>query len=162
MFNISHLDAQIEYNVARPFTFSHRQGIAHYSHYKQSLAHPLGANFREALLHVRYQPNDKWYFIARAMYMHTGEDQDSLNWGSNILLANEDRVQDFGNEVAQGVDTKINTFGIDVSYQLKPGFFLDAFYQIRKKTSEINDRNRQDSYVGAGLRWNLGRKWQQF
>ncbi|NND33721.1 MAG: hypothetical protein HKN76_14120, partial [Saprospiraceae bacterium] len=92
----------------------------------------------------------------------TGEDKDSLNWGSNILLANEDRVQDYGNEIAQGIDTKINTIGIDVSYQLKPGFFIDLFYQHRSKTSALPEYGRDDNYLGTGIRWNLGRRWQQF
>jgi hypothetical protein len=162
IFNISHLDAQIEYNVARPYTYSHRDGVAHYSHYSQSLAHPLGASFRETILRVTYQPNDKWFFIARALTMHTGEDQDSLNWGSNILLPNDGRVQDFGNEVAQGIDTKINMIGLDISYQLRAGFFLDAFYQYRNKQSALPVRNQKSNYLGAGLRMNLGRFWQEF
>ena len=162
LFRISHLDAQLEYNVARPYTYSHREGIAHYSHYKQSLAHPLGANFRESLLQINYQPSERWFITARVINMDIGEDQDTLNWGSNILLANDDRVQDFGNKITQGVHAKIRMLGIDVSFQIKQGFFLDAFYQYRNKVSDLNERNQKDNYLGIGLRWNLGRKWLQF
>lgn len=162
LFGISHLDAQIEYNVARPYTYSHRTGVAHYSHYRQSLAHPLGANFREGIFRLRYQPNDNWFFILRALTMHIGEDLDTLNYGSNILTPNDDRVQDYNNEILQGVRADIVMIGVDISYQLKHGLFLDLFMQARNKQSELTIRDQQNTYVGAGIRWNLGRRWMEF
>lgn len=162
LFGISHLDAQIEYNIVRPYTYSHRTGVAHYSHYSQALAHPLGANFRETILRVTYQPSEHWFITLRALSMHTGEDRDTLNWGANILLPNDERVQDYDNEITQGVRTDITMFGLDLSYQIKHGFFIDLFYQYRKKESAAIDRNQKNSYLGAGLRWNLGRRWSEF
>jgi hypothetical protein len=52
--------------------------------------------------------------------------------------------------------------GLDISYQLRAGFFLDAFYQYRNKQSALPDRNQKSNYLGAGLRMNLGRFWQEF
>lgn len=162
LFDISHLDAQFEYNVSRPYTYSHRTGVANYSHYSQSLAHPLGANFREGLFRLRYQPDEKWFFILRALTMHQGEDQDTLNYGSNILLPNDNRVQDYGNEILQGVRADIFMIGLEISYQLKHGLFLDVFYQSRNKESALISRESQNSYIGTGIRWNLGRRWLEF
>lgn len=163
LFGISHLDLQLEYNVVRPYTYSHRTGIAHYSHYSQGLAHPLGANFRESIVRITYQPSDRWFFIFRALKMKTGEDQDTLNWGSNILLANDEgRISDYGNVITQGVQTDITMLGVDLNYQLKHGLFFDVFYQYRKKESGLNVRDQSSSYIGAGFRWNLGRKWIEF
>ncbi|NND07520.1 MAG: hypothetical protein HKN87_14175 [Saprospiraceae bacterium] len=159
LFEISHLDAQAEYNVARPYTYSHNNGIAHYSHYHQALAHPLGANFREMLFRLRYQPTGRWFITARAVFMSTGEDRDTLNWGSNILVPNESHVNDFGNEVAQGVNTQITILGIDVSYQVRHGLFFDVFVQSRQKDSMLESRDFSDTYLGAGIRWNLSRRW---
>ena len=47
-FGIKNLDLQLEYNRVRPFTYSHRDSVANYTHYNQPLAHPLGANFRSS------------------------------------------------------------------------------------------------------------------
>ena len=162
LFGIPQLDVQLEYNAVRPYTYSHREGIAHYSHYQQSLAHPLGANFREGLMKIFYQPSPKWSIVGRFMRMHTGEDTDGLNWGSNILEPNDVRVDDYHNKIAQGVDTKISTFGLDISYELKQGFFLDLFFQSRNKNSMLDELDQQSQYFGSGIRWNLGRKWQAF
>ena len=162
IFGIDQLDGQVEYNAVRPYTFSHNTGVANYSQYNQGLAHPLGANFREILFQIRYQPTQKWSIIARVMRMQTGEDQDSLNWGSNILLPNNTHPSDFGNEIGQGVSADINILGLDVSYQLRQGFYLDFFYQMRNKESEDQNRDNKTTYIGGGVRWNLGRRWLEF
>jgi len=162
VFNVSHLDAQVEYNSARPYIYSHNTGIAYYGHYRQSLAHPLGGNFRESIFRLNYQLNDRWFMTARMLSMKTGEDIDSLNYGSNILIPNGERVQDYGNEIGQGIATNIMTLGLDISYQLKHGLFLDAFFQSRKKDSALNERDDSSVFVGGGIRMNLGRRWQEF
>jgi hypothetical protein len=56
VFNVRNLDLQLEYNVVRPFTYSHSDSVANYTHYNQPLAHPLMANFSELIAKVRYQP----------------------------------------------------------------------------------------------------------
>ena len=44
-FKIKNLDLQGELNYVRPFTYSHFDSVANYSHYNQPLAHPLGREF---------------------------------------------------------------------------------------------------------------------
>ena len=39
---IDHLDVQLEYNSARPYTYAHLEMEDSYTHYNQALAHPLG------------------------------------------------------------------------------------------------------------------------
>ena len=162
LLGVDQLDAQIEYNVVRPYTYSHNTGIANYSHYNQGLAHPLGGNFRELLFQLRYQPSANWSIVLRALSMRTGEDVDTLNYGSNILLPNNNRVSDFGNEVGQGVDLRINMIGFDISYQLRQGLFLDLFLQSRRGDSDDNVRDLNDNYFGVGIRWNLAQRWMEF
>ncbi len=162
IFSIDHLDAQLEYNMVRPYTYSHRTGIAYYGHYNQALSHPLGANLREGIFRLTYQPARNLIITGRGLAINTGEDRDTLNWGANFLLPNDGRVMDFGNEVGQGVSTKIKIVGLDLSYQLRHGLFVDLFYQTRKKTSAISDLNQKTTYIGSGIRWNLRRKWHEF
>ncbi len=162
LWGVDHLDVQMEYNVARPYTYSHNTGVANYSHYNQPLAHPLGANLREMLIRVRYQPHPRWSLILRANRMRTGEDIDTVSWGANILLPNNDHPQDYGNEVGQGADAKINMLGIDASFEWKHGLYLDFFYQSRRKESAVSSLDNQTHYFGGGIRWNLGRSWLEF
>jgi hypothetical protein len=51
--------ARIEYNTVGAYTYAHEDPLQSYSHYHHSLAHPLGANFREILMQVSYL-NRKW------------------------------------------------------------------------------------------------------
>ena len=162
ILGIDQLDGQFEYNFVRPYTYSHNTGVANYSHYNQTLAHPLGGNFREYLFQIRYQPTPKWSFVGRVISMQKGEDRDTLNFGSNILLPNNGRVSDFGNEIGQGVATKINIVGLDISYQFRQGLFLDLFYQSRNNDSDDNSRDLSNNYFGVGVRWNLARRWLEF
>jgi len=52
----------------------------------QSLAHPLGANFREFIGIAKYQPKPKIYVSGRIIYYVQGLDSLGRNFGSNPLL----------------------------------------------------------------------------
>ncbi len=81
-FKIKNLDLQVETNRVRPFTYSHRDSVANYTHYNQPLAHPLGANFQEFLGMARYQPAPRWLLHAKAIYFKQGKDT-----GPHLLVA---------------------------------------------------------------------------
>ena len=46
---VDHLDAQVEFNMVRPYMYSFRDSTANWTHYNQFLAHPLGSNFYELI-----------------------------------------------------------------------------------------------------------------
>ena len=72
VFSVKNLDLQGEMNLVRPFTYSHSDSVSNYTHYNQPLAHPLGANFMEAIGSYRYQPHPKWTTSAGLIRMETG------------------------------------------------------------------------------------------
>lgn len=158
LFKIPQLDLRLEYNTVRPYTYTYRDfESASYSHYNQSLAHPLGANFNESIAIINYRPLKKWSFEGRLIRANFGEDENDLNWGGNILLPNNTHVQDFGNTTGQGVNTTTTLLGLDISYQIYHNMFFECSYLFRNKESEINDRNNKDSYMSAGFRMNIGK-----
>lgn len=159
VLGVDHLDAQFEFNTVRPYTYTHSDttSISSYTHYNQPLAHPMGANFKEYIFRLRYQATKKLSFDARLMTSTFGEDRDSTNWGSNVLLSNRTREQEYGNEVGQGVQTKMLIAGLDVSYQVFHNMFIDLSYFYRNKNSESNELDLKTSYVGGGIRINLAR-----
>lgn len=159
---IDHLDLQAEYNLARPYTYTHYDSTASYAHYNQPLAHPLGANFKEIILLARYQPIHKLTFEARLINAEVGEDAANMNYGNNILLPNTTRIADYGNTLGQGVNAQINILGLDVSYQLFHNIFLDATFFYRKKDSENNTLDTTTRYVGGGIRANINRQRWDF
>ncbi|MEZ4949697.1 MAG: hypothetical protein R2784_09965 [Saprospiraceae bacterium] len=54
-------------NQVRPYTYSHRDSAANYSHFRQSMAHPLGANFREQIAILNYRPTHKMVFPTKLL-----------------------------------------------------------------------------------------------
>lgn len=157
-FDIDQLDIQVEVNQMRPYTYSHRDSVTTYSNLNQPLAHPLGANFTETMLMVRYRPIPKLQLEGRVFLINTGEGNDTLNVGSNVLLANTSRFGQYGMFIGQGAATDINFLRLNASYQLKHNMFLELEMGRRKKTSTNAARNLDTTYFTAGVRWNIARR----
>lgn len=161
-FQIDHLDTQVEFNLVRPYTYTHRDSSASYTHYNQPLAHPLGANFREIIFKARYQPINKLVIDARLFLMNYGEDEDDANWGNNINLSHNTRIMDFGNDLGQGIGTNTVLFGLDLSYQLFHNGFIDLHFLYRKQDSDLEELSRTTSYIGGGFRLNVRNRRFEF
>lgn len=158
VFGVSHLDLQAEYNSTRPYTYSHYDIYNSYTHYNQPLAHPQGANFREFVGIVRYQPTAKLFLSLRAIHTITGENTPTENWGGDPLLTYNSRVQNYGNAIGQGVGATINLLGFDASWMLYHNLFVDFKAILRKKDSQDDARDQSDKLFSIGLRMNM---WNQ-
>ncbi|TMI70791.1 MAG: hypothetical protein E6H09_15275 [Bacteroidetes bacterium] len=166
-FTIRNLDLQLEFNSVRPFTYSHNDSVANYTHYNQPLAHPLMANFNEFIAIARYQPAPKWFLQFKAMAYKQGLDSvNSLqSYGSNIFLPNIPpyRVGDYGYYIGSGVQTNVVYTSLLVSYELRENLFLELFGIHRRqetKTSPISSVS--STVVSFGVRWNMHRREFEF
>lgn len=160
-FGISNLDLQLEANVVRPFTYSHRDSVANYTHNNQPLAHPLGANFEEVVGLARYQPAPRWMVQAKALYYKQGRDTSATSYGGNIFLPNIPpyRTADYGYKTGGGVPVKTALASVLVSYELRPNLFLETSAQVRRQSSDVPLLDRKSSSViSAGIRWNMHRR----
>ena len=99
---VKHLSLQSEFNYVRPYTYSHVNETTNYAQFNQALADPLGANFMESVSFLRYNYK-RWYLQAELMMALIGLDKDSLDYGSDIFISYNDRVQDYSNRVGQGL-----------------------------------------------------------
>lgn len=156
-FKIKESVLRAEFNYVRPFTFQHRDSISNYTHAKQSLAHPSGANFYEFLLSYHWELNEKWRIAATANVIRKGYDPDELsNFGGNVNKPTSTRVQNFENEVLQGDATDRIYADINISRKLWNGLWLDANVRNNQSTRMIRtDLNRDFWYFGLGIRWNM-------
>ncbi len=152
-FNLKNLDLQIETNRVRPFTYSHNNAVANYTHYNQPLAHPLGANFQEFIGVLKYQPAPKWYINARGIYYYQGLDSLGENFGSNPFELYTTRTKDYGFDVGSGNKVKVFNASFVLSYEMRENLFIEGSYMYRKYTG-IADR----SMFGIGIRWNAARR----
>jgi hypothetical protein len=166
-FGLANLDLQAEMNIVRPYTYSHSTMYGSYSNYKQSVAHPLGANFNELVGLVRYQPVGPVNLTGKLIYMKTGRDTDDYNFGGDIIKSNRSRKTydadpNYGNTIAQGVLNTI-TFGtLTVSWQMKHNLFLDGTIVARRSQSELSLYNSNSLVTSLALRWNIAQRLYEF
>ena len=159
---ISNLDAQAEFNFIRPYTYQHENKFTNYQHYQQPLAHPIGANLYEWIGIIRYQPIGQLNLTAKAIYTHFGADTDSLNYGNNVLLSYNNRVQEFNNKVGQGITTDQLHLDLTASWQLRHNMFVDVKQIIRKVDSQLATRNNNTAYTSIAFRWNIPQRLNEF
>ena len=160
-FNIKNLDLQIEHNRVRPFTYSHRDSVANYTHYNQPLAHPLMANFKELIGIVRYQPAPKWMVQAKAIVYQQGRDTGGVSYGSKIFLPSVPpyRLGDYGFHIGSGWKTNTMYGSLLVSYELKENLFLELFGVARKQeTKTVPIISQNSTILSFGIRWNMHRR----
>ncbi|MFT3902792.1 MAG: hypothetical protein QM727_06440 [Niabella sp.] len=160
-FTVKNLDLQAEWNYVRPFTYSHYDSVANYSHYNQPLAHPLMANFNEFIGVVRYRPIPKLSFEGKLVTYLQGKDSTAnVNFGSNLFLPNSwGRNSDYDFKVGSGWKTNVSLINLLFSYELRENLFIDLNAQFRRQkytTPPVSNTN--STVVGMGVRWNMGRR----
>lgn len=165
VFGIKNLDMQGEFNLVRPFTYTHIDNASSYTHYNQSLAHPLGANFSELIGIIRYQPIPKLTITAKLISYQYGADSTNKSKytnGGNIFRSYRDLKNEYGNSLAQGV--KVNTlFGdFTVSYHFRYNMFIDFKQVIRTAKSDLAYYNRNTTYTSVAIRINIAQRLHEF
>lgn len=120
LFKVPRLDIQGELNIVRPYTYSYRNGQTNYAHYNQSLAHPLGANFRE-LLGIASYTYKRWYLRGQLTFALYGQDPTrELNYGQDIFKSYYTYVQEYNNRIGQGLKTNLFYGQGTIAYVLNP------------------------------------------
>lgn len=167
---VSNLDVQLEGNIVRPYTYSHNTLYGSYSNYRQPIAHPLGANFKELVAIVRYQPLSRLSLTGKMIYAKRGLDLPGENFGGDVLKSNLTHAMEFGNTIGQGHLSKLMFVEISASWMLMHNMFLDVKHIVRQtKTDDAgvltsgNDVNtRNTSITSLALRWNIAARNYDF
>ncbi len=163
-FGIKNLDLQGEINAVRPYTYSHRDSTSNYTNYNQPLAHPLGADFREVIGVLNYQPMKNLYVTVRGMYYQQGVDTGNSNYGSDIFRDyNDNRTQDFNVKMINGVKVTCASLNVNLSYELRENLFLDLGGTHREYQYDSNLFPKYTTnYFYGGLRLNIARRNYDF
>lgn len=160
-FKLKGLYVQTEYNVARPFTWSHGSVYQNYAHFNQPLAHPMGSNFREWVTILKY--NYKWITLSnKTIIANYGTDTSGLNFGGNLYQDYISRYQDYHNFIGQGLNNELfmNTTMIELHLMKQNNLNFEIGYTTRKIT---NTNGTQDfSFIFIGLRANIANFYNDF
>lgn len=160
-FGIKNLDLQVEHNRVRPFTYSHGDSVANYTHYNQPMAHPLGANFQEGIFIARYQPLPQWMIQVKAIVYQQGRDSSSVSYGSNIFLPNGApyRTGLYGYDIGSGWKTNVTYASLLLSYEFKQNLFIELSAAGRKEETKTPPIiSNTSTVVSLGIRWNMHRR----
>jgi hypothetical protein len=171
-FGVPNLDLQAEYNVVRPYTYSHKDGGRNYMHYGQALAHPLGANFREYLGIIRYKATPRLSIYGTVMSAMQGKNPTTgpeMNYGGDISKSYETRNMgrpgdegDLKQKIGQGIKATTLYTDLRLSYSLAHNLFLDGRYQIRKvKSQDVNVATNSNVFTFA-IRYNMAYRQQTY
>jgi len=162
VFKISHFDMQIETNIVRPYTYSHRDSETSFSHFNQPLAHPLGANFKEFIIKLRYSPSYRFNIDAKILYALQGVDIDEISYGGDILKSSTNRpindngnIQEFGFYIGNGINRKISQYSVNLSYMFLHNYYLDFNVIYRIEDIDLYDKSFDEFYIGGGVRVNI-------
>ncbi len=161
-FGVSNLDLQGEINIVRPYTYAHSTLYGSYSNYRQPIAHPLGANFREAVGILRYQPLGRLRVTARLSVANIGRDAGVENWGSNILKLTTTHPREFNNTIGQGTPNDIVSGSVTASFQFRHNLFIDGYFQMRNSNSPGSAYDNNTSITSVALRWNVAQRLYDF
>ncbi len=158
------LNLQLEYNQVRPYTYAQESSVQNYSHYNQSLTHPLGANFREGLVFVQYRYKNIFVEL-KTSYAVYGADTNNSNWGKDIFLSDNTAQNGFlsyGNSIAQGVKTVLSYKDIRVAYLINPVTNLNLIAGFSYRTQVSSIETQKSNYVYFGIATNLTNRYHDF
>jgi len=161
-FKVDNLDLQLEMNWVRPYVYGHKDLQTNWAHYNLPLAHPMGANLGEVIAIVRYQPMNKLTITAKHFRTRYGADNDTTNFGNDIFKSYNEIERTYGNNLGQGVNTKLNLFELLVTYQPWHNIYVDFNYVFRGLKSENPALNSREHFWNLAARMNIPYKGHYF
>jgi len=152
LFKVPKLDLQGELNVVRPYTYSFRNTQGNYAHYNQSLAHPMGANFKE-LLGIASYTYRRWFVRGQLTYAQYGLDPDAAtNYGQDIFKSYKTRVQEYDNKIGQGIKTDFLYGQGTIAFVLNPKYNLRIEASAAGRQEKNSLTTKREFIFSLGLR----------
>jgi len=157
-FILDNLYFQTEFNFVRPFTYSHKFSAQNYGQMNSPMAHPIGANFYEALNVLSYRKG-KHQITNKMVYSGYGIDTSVVNYGQNIFHSYADRAGEYDHTIMQGLKTNVFNNQLIYEYTIAPkiNLYLIAQYNYRFEINPLGTKNNH--YVMVGLK---SRIWNQY
>ena len=156
-FKVDNLFLQGEFNLARPYTFSHfGNGTLNYGHFNQPIGHLWGSNFWEAIGIAQYRKG-RWFANAKLILGQKGFDIDNIStsYGGDIYASNDNRIGNTGVDIGQGNKTDIFIGDLQIGYTLNPTTNLKLFTGLTLRnfdpllqTTSFNSQNTTWFTVG--------------
>jgi hypothetical protein len=160
-FTIKNLSYLLEFNTARPYTYTQRKSLLAYGHYNQPLAHIYGANFREFVTIWNYNYK-RLELSAKYIFAQYGLNQNGQNFGKDVFESYNTRVLDYNNVTAQGLKTDLNFLEASAAIIINPKYNLRLELGGILRSEKNLSTNNQTSIINLGLRSSFRNLYQDF
>ena len=171
-FGIKNLFLQGEFNLVRPYMYSHWSGESNYAHLNQPLAHPWGGNFYEIVARAQYNYK-RFYFQYKMNYGQWGDDIITENgefqyYGHDIYHNYIDHYHIdgkplYGHYMLTGEKNTLLMNNFVASWIVNPSYNLNVFAEITHRNQTIDDGdNYNDFIISFGIRTTLDNKYYDF
>ncbi len=158
---IKNLNVQVEFNNVRPYTYQGNDSSLAYSHYNQSITHPMGANFREYLFRGSYQWK-RIYLTYKMSYTQTATDLDTTgsvmtNYGNNVLEALADANRPTATKMFIGSPYSVMDHEVHFGYIINPkiNMVVEAKLQFRKYSFKDFGTTQNNNSFGISFATNI-------
>lgn len=131
---------RLEHNRARPYTYAHLRNVESYSHFGQSLAHPLGSNYKESLAILQFE-SARHRLAIKVVSSVKGLDSNQVSYGGNILQSYALRPSDYGVYLNQGLSQKLQHASLKYAFLLVPKHHLFLCTQFTYRNIAFNPTN---------------------
>lgn len=153
LFKAKNLDFQTEFNIARPFTYSH-WNYSNYAHYSQPLAHPLGANFWESVTFLKYHYK-RWYISNEFQFYCYGADTAGVNYGGDIFKFYNTYTKEYGNTITQGLKTNVVRNETVIGFLINPATNMNISLGFVYRNEQTDLYHQHTSYLYVAFRTSL-------
>lgn len=161
LFDIKHLDIQSEFNLVRPYMYSHLSTTTNYGHYNQPLAHPLGSNFWESVSFLKYSYK-RLFFEGSFSYALHGSDTAGLNYGNDIWEPYTSHEQEYNNYIGQAEKVTLKYVNLQLAYLVNPSTDLNVYVNYTHRSEVSATMDLQQSLFTFGIRTSLGNFYYDF
>ncbi|MBL1281323.1 MAG: hypothetical protein COA33_013675 [Fluviicola sp.] len=150
---------RVEYNFARPFTYSHLSPELNYGNQGVALAHPYGASFMELLGEVKWQ-NKRFFAQVFANYYLRGGSKDGFNYGEDIYIPYINKPFEYGFTIGNGGGMNGTKVVLTLGYQVAKHGKLNAFVENHFNATTLNSTVNYTLVVGLrSMLWNDRRNY---
>lgn len=152
IFRMEKLNGFTEFNLVKPYTYSHKNTLRSYTNYGEALAHPIGANFIENVTRLEYAFG-RWTTLLQVNYAQYGLDSiTGTNVGKNILASYYSRDRDYNNKLLQGIPGSLLFIDTRLGYVFNPKTNLKLELGYIYRNDNIDGKSNASNIITFGLR----------
>lgn len=153
---------RLEFNLARPFTFSHGSNKQNYAQLGEAIAHPLGANFYEGIVEFNFSLGKRARIGSLFMAYLKGEDPEGENLGGDIFKSYTNPSKQYDNYIGQGIQRKVLMAQVQYSYLISSENRLKLIAGLRLRNENYLDENTFGTQIYLGISTQIWNRYSSF